>query len=147
MVLIDPHFPSRFPHDLPPPTTEPPATAKDPATATTPWKPATACPKDRTIKWLTIEWVHTGRWIIGCLEAIPVWSIASVWHSTETSAATGHRTLTHWSSSIKSWHNKHLLSFLQFLKPFLNLDQVISKEISFSLFFHYSTNRSEALLL
>jgi hypothetical protein len=64
-----------------------------------------ACPENGPIEWPTIEWwVPTGRWIIGCLEAISITAIASVWHRAETSASTRHRTLTHWSCSIKSWH-------------------------------------------
>jgi|GEM_PF-6239486 len=108
------------------PTTEPSSATKTPATASTPWMPATACVKDRTI-----EWVHTGRWVIGCLEAISVWSMAPVWHSTETSASTGHRTLTHWSSSIKSWHNNP--SFQYRIIPLLLFSYLLPLTPAFSL--------------
>jgi hypothetical protein len=83
---------------LPPATKASPAT-KNSATTSTPWETTSACPEDGPI-----EWVQTGKWIIGCLEAISITAIASVWHCAETSASTCHRTLTPWSCSIKSWH-------------------------------------------
>lgn len=91
-----------------PPTKPSPAT-KYPATASAPWETTAACAKDRPVKWPTIEWINPGRWITGCSHIIPIWTIAPIRYSAETSSSTRHRTLTHWSCSVKSWHSKHLL--------------------------------------
>jgi hypothetical protein len=92
------------------PTTEPSPATENSTTATTPWKSTTACPEDGPIKRPSIKWVTTRGCIIRCPHTIRIWTIASVWHSAETSASTGHWTLTHWSCSIKSWHTNTSLS-------------------------------------
>jgi hypothetical protein len=94
-----------------PPTKPSPAT-KDSATASTPWKPSTTYTKDGTIEWSTISirWSHPRRRRKRCLKAISVWTIAPIRHRTESSTSTSHRAHSSWSSSIKSWHRKHLLS-------------------------------------
>jgi hypothetical protein len=130
--ISNPHWFHRS-HCALPPTTEPSPATEYSAPASTPRDATTTCSKDRTIEWPAIEWVHTGRRIIGRLESISVRPIRSIWHSTETSSSTGHGTHSHRSSSIKSRHDKHLLSFLQFFEPLLNPAQVFSKEIGLFL--------------
>ena len=82
-------------------------------------------------------------------------TISPVGHGAEASSPAGHRTLTQWSCSIKSWHRHHSflnslpptshlppppqggrikegvidLLALQFFEPFLNVAQLISKII------------------
>jgi hypothetical protein len=141
-------FPSEVPMQLlflPLPTTEPSAPTKDSATTSTPWEATPACPEDGPI-----GWGRASRWIIGCLEAISITAIASGWHRAETSTPARHRTLTHWSCSIKSWHKN--TSFLQSVRskslvvrgdlrpllfylfePLLNLTQPFPKEIGLLL--------------
>ena len=88
------------------PTTEPTPPAKDSSATASPWKTPTASSKDRTVEWPPIEWIHTGRRIIRCLEAaVSISPIATAGHSTETSSSTSHRTHSPGSSSIKSWHD------------------------------------------
>jgi|GEM_PF-719532 len=81
-------------YPLPLPATKPSPATKDSTTATTPWKPSTACSEDGPIKGPSIKWITTGSWIIRCPHGIPIWTVAPVWHSAETSAPSGHRTLS-----------------------------------------------------
>jgi len=107
-----------FFHTLLPPTTEPSPATEYPATASTPWEATTPGSKDRTI-----EWICTSRRIIGYLEAISVTSVASGWHSTETSTSSRHGSLSPWTSSIKSWH-KHP-SFLDSPPCLLHIESTV----------------------
>jgi len=86
------------------PTTKPSPATENSTTATAPRKPATACAKDRAIKWPTIEWISAIRCIVRGSYSIPGKPMGSEWHGTKASSSTGHWTLPHWSSSIKSWH-------------------------------------------
>ena len=87
-----------------PPTTEPSPPTKHSATASTPWKPSAAGPKNWAPNRSFGKLISTKGWIITRSHAVPVSTVNPVWHSAETFTSAGHRTLTHWPCSIKSWH-------------------------------------------
>jgi hypothetical protein len=91
-----------------PPMKPSPAT-KDSTTASTPWKPPTASSEHGAGQGPFIKRMTTIGRITRCPHPKSIWTIAPVGHRAKASSSTGHRARPSWSSSIKSWHKKHLL--------------------------------------